>query len=138
MAKETGLGWSTLTLDDSSGTARSVINDVVSLEFDTPRELQDVTGIDKSAYERLPLLADFTFTLEGIFNDTATTGLHIVARGLHTTATTKLLALGVSGQTLSTENQISSVSHSRGDDGAFTISVEGSLADGTVPTWATS
>jgi hypothetical protein len=136
MAKESGLGWSTLTLDDSSGTARSIINDIVSLEFDTPVELQEITGVDKSAYERLQLLRDFTCSLSGIFNDAATTGYHTVVKTAGTAITSRELVLAVSGQTLTTENLISSVAYERGDDGAFTISTEMSLANGTVPTWA--
>jgi hypothetical protein len=109
---------------------------VVSLEFDTPVELQEITGIDRSAYERLQLLRDFTVSFEGIFNDAANTGLHTVVRTAGTAVTSRTLTMVVSGQTLANEILLSSVSHSRGDDGAFTISVEGSLADGTVPTWS--
>ena len=45
MAKETGLGWTTLSVDDSGGTARAIINDVTNFNFSTPRGVQDVTGI---------------------------------------------------------------------------------------------
>jgi hypothetical protein len=59
-----------------------------------------------------------------------------VVRTAGTAVTSRTLTMVVSGQTLANEILLSSVSHSRGDDGAFTISVEGSLADGTVPTWS--
>lgn len=123
-------------MDDSGGTARAILNDVVSCEFDTPVELQEITGLDKSAYERLQLLRDFTVSFEGIFNDAASTGLHTVVRSIGASITSRTLTMAVSGNTLANEILLSSVSHSRSDSGEFTISVEGSLADGTVPTWA--
>lgn len=108
----------------------------MSCEFDTPVELQEITGLDKSAYERLQLLRDFTVSFEGIFNDAASTGLHTVVRSIGASITSRTLTMAVSGNTLANEILLSSVSHSRSDSGEFTISVEGSLADGTVPTWA--
>jgi len=136
IAKESGLGWTTFSLDDSGGTLRAIVNDVVSCEFDTPVELQETTGLDKSAYERLQLLRDFTISFEGIFNDAASTGLHTVVRTVGAAITSRTLTMVVSGQTLTNEILLSSVSHSRSDSGEFTISAEGSLADGTVPTWS--
>lgn len=136
MAKESGLGWSTFSLDDSGGTLRAIVNDVVSCEFDTPVELQEITGLDKSAYERLQLLRDFTCSFEAIFNDAASTGVWTVVNTIGTAITSRTLTLAVSGQTLTNEVLLSSTSYSRGDDGAFTISVEASLASGTVPAWS--
>ncbi len=37
MAKESGLGWTTCSVDDSSGTPQAIKNDVTSLSFATPR-----------------------------------------------------------------------------------------------------
>lgn len=140
IAKENGLGWTTFSLDDGSaaagGTARAILNDVRSCEFDTPVELQEITGLDKSAYERLQLLRDFTVSFEAIFNDTASTGVWSVINNIGTTVTSRTLTMAVSGQTLANEILLSSTGWSRGDDGAFTVSVEGSLASGTVPTWS--
>ena len=70
MAKESGIGMST-TVDDSGGTGRDISNDVTNVQFDTPRELQDVTGLDVSSRERLALLGDGSGTLNGVFNDAA-------------------------------------------------------------------
>ena len=136
MAKESGLGWTTYSLDDSGGTLRAIINDVTSTEFDTPVELQEITGIDKSAYERLQLLRDFTFSFESVFNDAASTGVHTVVSTIGTAIASRTLTMVVSGNTLTNEVLLSSTAYSRGDDGAFTIAVEGSLANGTVPAWS--
>ena len=68
MAKESGLGMSVI-IDDSGGSARTISNDITNLDWATPRAEQDITGLDKSATERLLLLADFSVTLNGVFND---------------------------------------------------------------------
>ena len=68
MAKESGLGM-TIAVDDSGGSARTISNDITNCDFATPRAVQDITGLDKSANERLLLLADFSVTLNGVFND---------------------------------------------------------------------
>src|SRR5690349_19598401 len=48
--------------------SNNISNDVGSLTFDTPYGTQDVTGLDKSAVERLLLRADCTGTLNFFFN----------------------------------------------------------------------
>ena len=47
MAKESGLGM-TVAVDDSGGSARTISNDIVSIDFSTPRGVQDVTGVNSS------------------------------------------------------------------------------------------
>jgi hypothetical protein len=132
MAKETGLGWTTLSLDNSSGTLKDIKNDVHNWEFGTPRAVQDVTGVDRSAIERLHLLADFSATLNGTFND-ATDFSHDVFTPIDNART---LSNVVSGQTLSPEVLITDYALTRGDDGSLTWAVPLVLADGTVPTWS--
>jgi hypothetical protein len=137
MAKENGLGWTTCSVDDSSGTPRAIKNDVTSLEFSTPRGVQDVTGIDKSAYERILLLADFSVTLSGVFNDAANMS-HDVFKSVPSTSVARTVSLEVSGQTLANECLFTDYPLSRSDSGELTWSVPGVLADGTVPTWGTA
>lgn len=136
MAKETGLGWTTFSVDDSGGTLRAIINDVTSLPFTTPRGVQDVTGLDKSAYERLLLLADFTVTPTGVFNDAATTGAHTVLKTIPSTSVVRTVSIAVSGQTLSNECLFTSFDYTRAASGELTWTAPGVLADGTVPTWS--
>ena len=64
MAKQSGLG-DYVAVDDSSGSARDISNDVTSATFDNGQDLQIVTGIDKSAQERLILLGDGNVTRNG-------------------------------------------------------------------------
>lgn len=135
MAKESGLGWTTCSVDDASGTARAIKNDITNLQFATPRGVQDATGIDKSAYERLLLLADFSVTLNGVFNDAANQS-HDVFKTVPSTSVARTVTLTVSGQTLANECLFTDYPLTRGDDGALTFSAPGVLSDGTVPTWA--
>jgi hypothetical protein len=45
-----------------------ISNDITSITIDTPYGVQDITGLDKSAIERLLLRADATGTITGVFN----------------------------------------------------------------------
>ena len=135
MAKESGLAWTTLSVDDSTPTARDIRNDITNFEFATPRAVQDVTGIDKSAMERLLLLADFSITMNGVFNDAANLS-HAVLKTVASTSVVRTISITVSGQSLNNECLITDYALTRGDDGALTWSAPAVLADGTVPTWS--
>lgn len=135
MAKETGLGWSTLSVDDSSGSAQAIKNDVTNFSFATPRAVQDVTGVDKSAFERLLLLADFSITLNGVFNDAAGAS-HAVLKTVPSTSVARTVSLTVSGQSLNNECLFTDYALTRNQDGSLTWTAPGVLADGTVPTWS--
>lgn len=135
MAKESGLGWTTCSVDNSAGTAKAIKNDVTNLQFATPRGVQDVTGIDKSAYERLLLLADMSLQLNGVFND-ATDQAHDVFKTVPSTSVARTTTLTISGQTLAAELLYTDYNLNRGNDGSLLWTAPGVLADGTVPTWA--
>lgn len=135
MAKESGLGWTTLSVDDSSGTARAIKNDITNFEFATPRAVQDVTGVDKSAMERLLLLADFSINLNGVFNDAANQA-HDVFKTVPSTSVARTVTLTVSGQTLANECLFTDYALKRADDGALTFEAPGVLADGAIPVWS--
>ena len=135
MAKETGLAWTTLSVDDSGGTPQDIKNDITNFNFSTPRGVQDVTGVDKSAYERLLLLADFSITLNGVFND-ATDASHDVLSTVPSTSVARTTTLVVSGQTLANECLYSDYNLTRAADGSLTWTAPGQLSDGTVPTWS--
>lgn len=135
MAKETGLGWTTLDVDDAAGTPQDLRNDVTNFQFATPRGVQDVTGIDKSAMERLLLLADFSITLNGVFNPAATQS-HAVLSTVSSTSVARTTTIVVSAQTLANEVLYTDYSLNRNQDGSLTWSSPGVLSDGTVPTWS--
>lgn len=135
MAKESGLGWTTLSVDDSAGTPQAIKNDVTNFNFATPRGVQDVTGVDKSAMERLLLLADFSITQNGVFNDAAGAS-HAVYKTVPSTSVNRTTTLTVSGQTIAPELLYSDYALTRNQDGSLTWTAPGVLADGTVPTWS--
>lgn len=133
MAKSSGLGWTTCSVDDASGTPVVIKNDITDLQFATPRAVQDITGIDKAAMERLLLLADFSITLKGVFNASTS---HTVFRTVPSTSVNRTTSLTVNGVSLNNEVLYTDYPLSRSASGELTFSVPGVLADGTVPTWA--
>ncbi len=135
MAKQNGLGWTTLSVDDSAGSAKDIRNDVHTFDFSTPRAVQDVTGVDKSAMERLLLLADFQINLAGTFN--ATTSMsHDVLKTVSSTDVVRTVSLGIASKTLANECVFTDYAVTRAAGGELTWKTTGSLADGTTPTWA--
>lgn len=123
-------------LDDSTGDPDDIREDCTSLNFAMPRAIQDATGLDKSAMERLLLLADFSGTLNGIFDD-ATDKAHEVLRTVGSaTPTSRTLGLAISGQTLNNEVHVTDYALSRTQAGEFTWTAPFVLANGTVPTWS--
>ncbi|TDC47657.1 hypothetical protein E1281_25900 [Actinomadura sp. KC345] len=112
-------------------------NDITNFEFATPRAVQEVTGVDKSAMERLLLLADFSITLNGVFNEAANMS-HEVFSTVPSTSVARTVSLAISGRTLACETLFTDYPLTRAEDGALTFAVPGALADGTVPTWAGS
>lgn len=135
MAKESGIGFA-LSVDDAAGTLRTLSNDFSSIQFATPRGVQDVTGLDKSAIERLLLLADFSCTLSAPALDDGANLSHSVFKTVSSTSVARTTTLALSGQSLSCETLYSDYQITRGQDGSFTFTVPGVLADGQVPTWS--
>lgn len=136
MAKQSGLGWTTLSVDLADGTtATDIRNDVTDFDFSTPRAMQDITGVDKLAMERLGLLADFAINLKGVFNASSS---HTVFKTVpsQTASTKRTVSLGIASQTLANECLFSDYALARSDSGEFTWSAPGVLADGAVPTWS--
>lgn len=135
MAKMSGIGWTTFTVEEADGTtARDIRNDITNFALATPRGVQDVTGLDKSAMERILLLADLSLTLNGVFNPTAQKS-HAVLRTVPSTSVARGTALAIASQTLSAEVLYTDYSLTRAADGSFVWTTPGVLSDGTVPTW---
>jgi 4-hydroxy-3-methylbut-2-enyl diphosphate reductase IspH len=135
LAKVTGLAQTTLSVDDSSGTVQAIINDFTNWQFSTPRGVQDVTGVNKSAIERLLLLADFSVTLNGVFDPTANAA-HDVFKTVPSTSVNRTTTITTNGKTLANEVLYTDYQVTRPQTGELTFQVPGVLADGTVPTWA--
>jgi hypothetical protein len=135
MAKVTGLGWTTLSVDDATNTQQDIRNDITNLQWATPRAVQDVTGIDKSANERLLVLADFTISMTGVFNPAANRE-HAVFSTISSTSVNRLVTNVQNGKTLSPTVVLTDYQLTRANTGDLTWTVPGSLANGVVPTWS--
>ena len=135
--KISGLGGS-VSVTDASSSAQTITDDITNWTLSTPRAVQDVTGVGKSANERLLLLADVSLTLNGVFDD-ASNMSHAVFSTIPSTSVTRAVVLiptsdnpQITINALLTDYQLT-----RAATGELTFQVPGSLADGTVPTWAT-
>jgi hypothetical protein len=134
VSKQSGLGWTTCSVDDSAGSPQAILNDVTNLQFATPRGVQDITGIDKSAYERLLLLADMSITLNIVFN-AASNQSHDVFKTVPSTSVARTTTLTISSKTLAAEILYTDYPLTRAAAGEFTAGIPGVLANGAVPTW---
>lgn len=135
MAKVTGLAWTTLSMDDASNVQRDIRTDITNLTLATPRGVQDITGIDKSAFERLLLLADFSSTLNGVF-DPAANQAHDVFKTVPSTSVNRLLTIVTNGKTLAPTVLCTDYTITRAAAGELTYAVPASLSNGVVPTWS--
>lgn len=143
MAKITGVGWDVLSVDDSGGTLRDVRNDITNFDFATPRGVQDVTGVDKSAMERLLLLADMSVTVNGVVNF-ASNQSHDVFKTVPSTSVAREFSLGLTdgattyslGLSPQTTLLFTDYSLGRSAAGELTFTAPGVLANGVVPTWS--
>lgn len=134
MAKESGIG-AAVTVDDSGGNAQTITNDVTNFTADTPRELQDVTGVDVASRERIALLGDGAITLNGVFND-ATNMSHAVLKNVATNTALRTIAIAHSSQTLTQESLFTGYSLTRAANGALTWSAPAQLAATTSFGWS--
>ena len=138
MAKTSGLG-ATITVADAGGTSRTISNDITDFTMATPVALQDVTGVDKSAHEKLALLRDYTLQLKGVFNAAANMS-HAVFSTITTSPVNRATSVfpTSSGSTpVMTANLLySAYNITRAAAGELTFQADGTLADGAVPTWA--
>lgn len=135
MAKASGIGWSTLSVDDAASAQQAIKNDITNLQVSTPRAVQDVTGIDKSAFERLLLLADVSVTLNGVFNGAANAS-HAVFSTVPSTSVARLTTMVVNGKTLAPNLLYTDYNLTRATGGALTWAAPGVLSDGQVPVWS--
>lgn len=140
MAKVSGLGGA-IIVADAGGTARTITNDVTNYSISVPRAVQDTTGVDKSANERLLLLADYSVTLNGVANFTANQS-HDVFKTVASTSVlrsveTDPIGSGTGNPSMTVNTYFTDYQLTRANTGELTWQVPGSLGDGNVPTWGT-
>src|SRR3990167_9048606 len=93
----------TVAVDSSAPAVEAIGNDITNLSFATPRGVQDITGVNSSAMERLLLLADFSVTLNGVFNDAAAPSSFDCFKTVPSSSVTRTVTLTISGQILPNE-----------------------------------
>ena len=134
MARSSGIGM-TVTIDDADGTGRAITNDITSITFSTPRGVQDVTGLNSTALERLLLLIDFNCTVTAVFNPAANPSMF----GVFSTPAdndTRTVVIVVGGKTMTAECHMTDVSWSRNADGSFTAQATFVQSSTTAPAWS--
>lgn len=135
MSIESGLGWTSLNVDDSGGSARDIRSSTFNLDWTMPRGVQDITSLAESAMARLLLLADFSGTMAGGFDDGANLA-HAVFKTVSSTSVERTMGITISGQTLNNEVILTDYALTRAQSGEFTWSVPFQLSSGDVPTWS--
>lgn len=110
----------------------NISNDMTSLTLDTPYGVQDITGLDKSAMERLLLRADASGSMSGVFN-TAASMSHATFKtpGIKTV----VIAFAAAAATATFSAAFSNYAISLGADGSLTWSVNFALSSGTAVAW---
>lgn len=129
MAKQNGV-WTTLTI-----ASNNLINDVSSLEASTPIDVQEVTGLDKSAIERIALLADLSFSVKAAAINFSASQFHATFKNV-TSGVAKAVSAVVGGSTLAANVLFSEYKMSRGEDASLGGEASGMLSDGAVPAWS--
>ena len=125
-------------MDTSTPTLTDISSDITNFQFATPRAVQDVTGVDKSAMERILLLADFSVTLNGVFNAALSHTVFEDITDNDTVRTTKIQPTSGSTPYLSCETLYTDYQLTRSNSGELTWSAPGVLADGNSPSWTNS
>jgi hypothetical protein len=134
MAKVTGLG-ATVTVDNASGTPEDISTDVSDYQFSTPYGVQDTTGVNKSAHERLLLLQDFSLTLNGVFDPGASLAHVVLSGDKRVSRTVAIINETTSSSTMTAETLFTDYQIKRSNAGELTWSAPGVLANGVAPAW---
>ena len=107
-----------------------ISNDALSITLDTPYGVLDVTGLDKSANERLLLRADATGTISGVFNTTAS-----MSHATFKTPGVKTFVIAYPGATATFSAVTTNYALNMGADGSLLWSVNYQLSSGTAVAW---
>lgn len=140
MAKISGIPTS-IAVDDSGGTARTISNDITNFTISTPRDMQVTTGLDKLAMERLLLVADASVTINGVFNADANMS-HDVFKTVPSSSASRTVTIvlppgGSGAPELEMEMLFEDYQIERGPNGSLSWSTTGRIFDGATVTWTT-
>jgi hypothetical protein len=133
MSKQTGIALTTLSVDDAAGSPTDIRASVTNWDLAMPRGVQDVTGQDATAMDRLLLLADSSINLAGAV-DAATQ--HVVFRTVPTTSVARTVTIDAGTPTLGNEYLFTDYTWTRAADGSLVWASPGVLTGGTFNAWA--
>jgi len=133
VAKTTGIT-TTLRVADNGGTLRTISGDVTDFTLNQSRAQIDVTGIDKDFVERLPGLGDYSFAVNGVFNN-ATAQEHSVFSSMGTALRAFDIVFSTGGTAAGTA-ALESYNVTRAQGGALTYSANLNCANGTGVAWS--
>jgi hypothetical protein len=135
MTAEAGFPFA-VTVDDAAAAPQVLSTAINSLQFATPRGVQDITAVSMSAIARQLLLADFSVTFSIAAFDDGANLTHAVFKTVSSSSVARTTTLAISGQSIAPEVLYTDYQLNRGSDGSLTSSVPGVLANGVVPTWS--
>jgi hypothetical protein len=136
VAKTSGLGAAIVVADDTD-TNQTISDDVTEFSLSTPRAVQDITGVDVYAHQRLLLLADATCSLKLVFNNAADMG-HMVLSTMSSTSELRSVQVTPTASEypyLGFNGYVSTYDVSRSATGELTTAADLVLGDGNTPTW---
>ncbi len=135
MSKQTGIALTTLSVDNASGVAKDIRPQVTNWDLAMPRGVQDVTGQDATAMDRLLLLADSSINLAGAV-DAAADQQHDVFKTVPTTSVARTVTIDAGTPTLGNEYLFTDYTWTRAADGSLVWAAPGVLTGGTFNAWA--
>lgn len=134
MSKVSGLG-ATVTVGNASNAGQDISTDVTDYQFSTPYGVQNTTGVNKLANERLLLLEDFSVTFNGVM-DPAVNKSHVVFSGdKRVVRSVVIINETTSSSTMTVNCLFTDYQLKRSNTGELTWTAPGALADGTAPAW---
>src|SRR5262249_17171295 len=134
MAKVSGLG-GTVTVDNAAGTPEDISTDVTDYQFSTPYGIQNTTGVNKSANERLALLQDFSVTFNGIMDPASNLSHAVFSGDKRVSRTVAIINETTANSTMTAETLFSDYQLKRANTGELTWSAPGALQNGVAPSW---
>ncbi len=135
MSKQTGIALTTLSVDDAGGSPRDIRPQVTNWDLAMPRGVQDVTGQDATAMDRLLLLADSSINLTGAV-DAASNQQHDVFKTVPTTSVARTVTIDAGTPSLGNEYLFTDYTWTRAQDGSLVWAAPGVLTGGTFNAWA--
>ena len=137
MAKTSGVA-TYVAIDNAAVSLQDISNDVSSVSNSSSQNLLDVTGMDKTAVEKIAGLRDNTLSMNGYYNNAANMSNQV----LSSMTGVRSIDIRIGGNSqgnprFRAEMLISSYNVDIGDDRGMTWTCTAELQDGNPGTWDT-